>query len=212
MSLAGSASRSLRGASWSRSSIPSPTAAAAPSSSRSTPTCTNMRRGASATNPARSWSWTSPTATSWRCRRCPRSTPTISPTGSARMSGRCCPTTTICHSSTRSLESLYPSGSTIKPSMAHGAAQCRDRSASSASIAPAPTRSATTSSTATSGHGPVDMDAAVVHSCDIYFYDDVPPRRRRKARADGPLDGLRREVRPAVRQPALRHRARSRSG
>ena len=56
---------------------------------------------ASATSPARWWCWTSPMATSWRCRRCRPSTPTTFLTGSARTSGRCCRQTITCRWSIR---------------------------------------------------------------------------------------------------------------
>ena len=59
-------------------------------------------------------------------------------------------------------------------------------------------------------HGPLDMDGAVVHSCDVYFYTMCLRVGAEKLVADGPLDGLRREVRPALRQPALRHHPRPR--
>jgi penicillin-binding protein 2 len=69
----------------------------------------------------------------------------------------------------KALESLYPSGSTIKPSMAMALLNAGiDRS-----------QRVNCSGAFQLGnhtfhcdrrHGPVDMDAAVVHSCDVYFY------------------------------------------
>ena len=70
----------------------------------------------------------------------------------------------------KALESLYPSGSTIKPSMAMALLNAGIDRKQHRRSAPAPTRSAITSSTATSATGRSNMDAAVVHSCDIYFY------------------------------------------
>jgi penicillin-binding protein 2 len=69
----------------------------------------------------------------------------------------------------KALESLYPSGSTIKPSMAMALLNAGiDR-----------TQRVNCTGAFQLGnhtfhcdrrHGPVDMDAAVVHSCDVYFY------------------------------------------
>jgi penicillin-binding protein 2 len=69
----------------------------------------------------------------------------------------------------KALESLYPSGSTIKPSMALALlnagvdrkqiVNCTGAFALGNHIFHCDRR-----------HGPVDMDAAVVHSCDVYFY------------------------------------------
>jgi penicillin-binding protein 2 len=69
----------------------------------------------------------------------------------------------------KTLESLYPSGSTIKPSMAMALLNAGiDR-----------TQRVNCTGAFQLGnhtfhcdrrHGPVDMDAAVVHSCDVYFY------------------------------------------
>jgi penicillin-binding protein 2 len=69
----------------------------------------------------------------------------------------------------KTLESLYPSGSTIKPSMAMALLNAGiDR-----------TQKVNCTGAFQLGnhtfhcdrrHGPVDMDAAVVHSCDVYFY------------------------------------------
>src|SRR3954466_12771114 len=69
----------------------------------------------------------------------------------------------------KALESLYPSGSTIKPSMAMALLNAGvDR-----------TQKVNCTGAFQLGnhtfhcdrrHGPVDMDAAVVHSCDVYFY------------------------------------------
>ncbi len=86
------------------------------------------------------------------------------------------------------LESLYPSGSTIKPSMAMALAQAGIDRKQQCQLHRRLSSSAITLSTATSVHGAVDMDAAVVHSCDIYFYAMCLPRRRREALADGQLD------------------------
>ena len=69
----------------------------------------------------------------------------------------------------KTLESLYPSGSTIKPSMAmallnagidrHQIVNCTGAFQLGNHTFHCDRR-----------HGPVDMDAAVVHSCDVYFY------------------------------------------
>ena len=69
----------------------------------------------------------------------------------------------------KTLESLYPSGSTIKPSMAmallnagidrHQRVNC-----------PGAFQLGNHTFHCDKRHGPVDMDAAVVHSCDVYFY------------------------------------------
>ena len=105
---------------------------------------------------------TSRTATSWPCRRCRPSIPTISPTGSARPSGRCCREDDHIRWSTRSLEGLYPSGSTIKPAMALALLNAGHRPQRSASFAPAPIQLGNHIFHCDSGHGSVDMDAAVV--------------------------------------------------
>ena len=70
----------------------------------------------------------------------------------------------------KALASLYPSGSTIKPSMAmallnagidrHQRVNCTGSYPLGNHVFHCDKR-----------HGPVDMDAAIVHSCDIYFYD-----------------------------------------
>ena len=70
----------------------------------------------------------------------------------------------------KTVESLYPSGSTIKPSMAmallnagidrHQRVNCTGSYPLGNHVFHCDKR-----------HGPVDMDAAVVHSCDIYFYE-----------------------------------------
>ena len=69
----------------------------------------------------------------------------------------------------KTLESLYPSGSTIKPSMAmallnagidrHQIVNCTGAFQLGNHTFHCDRR-----------HGPVDMDAAIVHSCDVYFY------------------------------------------
>jgi penicillin-binding protein 2 len=69
----------------------------------------------------------------------------------------------------KALESLYPSGSTIKPSLAmallnagvdrHQRVNCTGAFQLGNHTFHCDKR-----------HGPVDMDAAVVHSCDVYFY------------------------------------------
>ena len=69
----------------------------------------------------------------------------------------------------KTVESLYPSGSTIKPSMAmallnagidrHQRVNCTGAFQLGNHTFHCDKR-----------HGPVDMDAAVVHSCDVYFY------------------------------------------
>ena len=103
----------------------------------------------------------------------------------------------------KALESLYPSGSTIKPAMAMALLNAGiDRKQKVNCTGAYPLGNHVFH--CDKRHGPVDMDAAVVHSCDIYFYDMC---RRVGAAKLAPV--IRREVRPAVRQPALRHGARS---
>ena len=109
----------------------------------------------------------------------------------------------------KALESLYPSGSTIKPSMAMALLNAGIDRKQKVNCTGA-FQLGNHTFHCDKRHGPVDMDAAVVHSCDVYFYNMCLPRRGGKALADDPLDGLRREVRPAVRQPALRDRPRPR--
>src|SRR5258705_705941 len=70
----------------------------------------------------------------------------------------------------KALESLYPSGSTIKPSMAMAllnAGMDRKQRVNCTGSSPLGTHVFHCDKR----HGPVDMDAAIVHSCDIYFYD-----------------------------------------
>jgi penicillin-binding protein 2 len=70
----------------------------------------------------------------------------------------------------KALESLYPSGSTIKPSMAMALLNAGiDRSQRVNCTGAYPLGNHVFH--CDKRHGPVDMDAAVVHSCDIYFYD-----------------------------------------
>ena len=105
-------------------------------------------------------------------------------------------------------ESLYPSGSTIKPSMALALLNAGDQPRASMSIARAAIPSAITSFTAIKHHGAVNMTDAVVKSCDIYFYEMC---RRVGADKLAPMihsRGLWREVRPALHHAALRHRPR----
>ena len=108
------------------------------------------------------------------------------------------------------LESLYPSGSTIKPLMALALLKAGDRPQAARRSARAPIRVGNHVFHCDKRHGPVDMDDAVVQSCDIYFYEMCRRVGAEAHRADGRADGLRREIRPAVRLPALRHRARPR--
>jgi penicillin-binding protein 2 len=69
----------------------------------------------------------------------------------------------------KSLESLYPSGSTIKPSMAMALLNAGiDRKERVNCTGAYPLGNHIFH--CDKRHGPVDMDAAVVHSCDIYFY------------------------------------------
>jgi penicillin-binding protein 2 len=70
----------------------------------------------------------------------------------------------------KSLESLYPSGSTIKPSMAMALLNAgidRKQRVNCTGAYPLGNHIFHCDKR----HGPVDMDAAVVHSCDIYFYE-----------------------------------------
>jgi penicillin-binding protein 2 len=69
----------------------------------------------------------------------------------------------------KALESLYPSGSTIKPSMAMALLNAGiDRSQRVNCTGAFQLGNHTFH--CDRRHGPVDMDAAVVHSCDVYFY------------------------------------------
>jgi penicillin-binding protein 2 len=69
----------------------------------------------------------------------------------------------------KSLESLYPSGSTIKPSMAmallNAGIDRKQRVNCTGAF-----QLGNHTFHCDRRHGPVDMDAAVVHSCDVYFY------------------------------------------
>jgi penicillin-binding protein 2 len=70
----------------------------------------------------------------------------------------------------KALESLYPSGSTIKPSMAMALLNAGiDRKQKVNCTGSYPLGNHVFH--CDKRHGPVDMDAAIVHSCDIYFYD-----------------------------------------
>jgi len=70
----------------------------------------------------------------------------------------------------KALESLYPSGSTIKPSMAMALLNAGiDRKQRVNCTGSYPLGNHVFH--CDKRHGPVDMDAAVVHSCDIYFYE-----------------------------------------
>ncbi|MES2137548.1 MAG: penicillin-binding protein 2 [Pseudomonadota bacterium] len=69
----------------------------------------------------------------------------------------------------KALESLYPSGSTIKPSMAMALLNAgidRKQIVNCPGFFPLGNHVFHCDKR----HGPVDMDAAVVHSCDVYFY------------------------------------------
>ena len=69
----------------------------------------------------------------------------------------------------KTLESLYPSGSTIKPSMAMALLNAGiDRK--QIVYCPGAFQLGNHTFHCDKRHGPVDMDAAVVHSCDVYFY------------------------------------------
>jgi penicillin-binding protein 2 len=69
----------------------------------------------------------------------------------------------------KALESLYPSGSTIKPSMAMALLNAGiDRNQKVNCTGAFQLGNHTFH--CDKRHGPVDMDAAVVHSCDVYFY------------------------------------------
>ena len=69
----------------------------------------------------------------------------------------------------KALESLYPSGSTIKPSMAmallNAGVDRRQKVNCTGAF-----QLGNHTFHCDKRHGPVDMDAAVVHSCDVYFY------------------------------------------
>ena len=70
----------------------------------------------------------------------------------------------------KALESLYPSGSTIKPSMAMALLNAGiDRRQRVNCTGSYPLGNHVFH--CDKRHGPVDMDAAIVHSCDIYFYE-----------------------------------------
>jgi penicillin-binding protein 2 len=70
----------------------------------------------------------------------------------------------------KALESLYPSGSTIKPSMAMALLNAGiDRKQRVNCTGSYPLGNHVFH--CDKRHGPVDMDAAIVKSCDIYFYD-----------------------------------------
>ena len=70
----------------------------------------------------------------------------------------------------KALESLYPSGSTIKPSMAMALLNAGiDRKQRVNCTGSYPLGNHVFH--CDRRHGPVDMDAAIVHSCDIYFYE-----------------------------------------
>ena len=69
----------------------------------------------------------------------------------------------------KALESLYPSGSTIKPSMAMALLNAgidREQKVNCTGAF----QLGNHTFHCDKRHGPVDMDAAVVHSCDVYFY------------------------------------------
>jgi penicillin-binding protein 2 len=69
----------------------------------------------------------------------------------------------------KALESLYPSGSTIKPSMAMALLNAGiDRK--QIVVCNGVFQLGNHTFHCDKRHGPVDMDGAVVHSCDVYFY------------------------------------------
>src|SRR4051812_30282347 len=70
----------------------------------------------------------------------------------------------------KALESLYPSGSTIKPSMAMALLNAGVDRTQKVNCTGA-FQLGNHTFHCDKRHGPVDMDAAVVHSCDIYFYE-----------------------------------------
>ncbi len=69
----------------------------------------------------------------------------------------------------KALESLYPSGSTIKPSMAMALLNAGVDRKQIVNCTGA-FQLGNHTFHCDKRHGPVDMDAAVVHSCDVYFY------------------------------------------
>jgi penicillin-binding protein 2 len=69
----------------------------------------------------------------------------------------------------KALESLYPSGSTIKPSMAMALLNAGIDRKQIVNCTGA-FQLGNHTFHCDKRHGPVDMDAAVVHSCDVYFY------------------------------------------
>jgi penicillin-binding protein 2 len=69
----------------------------------------------------------------------------------------------------KTLESLYPSGSTIKPSMAMALLNAGIDRKQIVNCTGA-FQLGNHTFHCDRRHGPVDMDAAVVHSCDVYFY------------------------------------------
>jgi len=69
----------------------------------------------------------------------------------------------------KALESLYPSGSTIKPSMALALLNAGVDRKQIVNCTGA-FQLGNHTFHCDKRHGPVDMDAAVVHSCDVYFY------------------------------------------
>jgi penicillin-binding protein 2 len=69
----------------------------------------------------------------------------------------------------KALESLYPSGSTIKPSMAMALLNAGVDRTQRVNCTGA-FQLGNHTFHCDKRHGPVDMDAAVVHSCDVYFY------------------------------------------
>jgi penicillin-binding protein 2 len=69
----------------------------------------------------------------------------------------------------KALESLYPSGSTIKPSMAMALLNAGIDRTQKVNCTGA-FQLGNHTFHCDKRHGPVDMDGAVVHSCDVYFY------------------------------------------
>jgi penicillin-binding protein 2 len=69
----------------------------------------------------------------------------------------------------KALESLYPSGSTIKPSMAMALLNAGVDRAQKVNCTGA-FQLGNHTFHCDKRHGPLDMDGAVVHSCDVYFY------------------------------------------
>ena len=158
----------------------------------------------------RSSSSTSPTATCSRCLDALLRSQQLLATGSARPNGRCCPGDDHLPLVNKVARGPLSVGLDDQAGDGAGASEAGRRPQAAGQLHRRLSSSAIATSTATRVHGPIDMDAAIVAQLRHLFLRYVPPGRRRQARADGPLAGLRREIRPAVRQPALRHHARPR--